>query len=272
MSLDRRLTPFSGRVAHVSLRGQVAAEAFVEGEPAALAVPLADLCAAPGGARDRQLLLGAAVTVLERRDGWAFVQAVADGYCGWLEAVALGPSESSTHVVAAATHLYPAPDLKRRETGRLSLNARVTVTGAEGAFLSTPQGWLPAVHLRPLGAPEADPVAVAERLIGTPYLWGGNSRDGIDCSGLVQAALWACGRDCPGDSDLQAALGRPLAEGERPARGDLAFWPGHVGWMVDAETLIHANAHHMAVAVEPLAVAAERIAAAGLGPPQLRRM
>jgi cell wall-associated NlpC family hydrolase len=272
--MDRRLTPANGRVAHAALRGRVAAERFVEGRAARLAVPLADLCAAAEGARDRQLLLGAAVTVLEERDGWAFVQAAADGYVGWLPAAALGEGPAPTHrVAAAATHLYPAPDLKRRERARLSLGAALAVTGAEGAFLETPQGWVPAVHLRPLEAPEADPVAVAERLLGTPYLWGGNSRDGIDCSGLVQAALFACGRPCPGDSDLQeAGLGTTLPPGAELVRGDLVFWKGHVGWMADAATLLHANAHHMAVAAEPLAGAAARIAAAGGGDWRARRL
>jgi len=263
---DRRLTPWNGRVAHVSLRGRVAAERFVEGEPAAVAVPLADLCATAGGARDRQLLMGAAFGVLERRGGWAFGMAGDDGLVGWIAEAALGPPVRPSHRVAApATHLYPAPDLKTREVARLSLGARLEVTGVDGAFARCAAGWVPAVHLRPVDAPEADPVTVAESLVGTPYLWGGNSRDGIDCSGLVQAALRACGRPCPADSDLQrAALGRPLRADEAPRRGDLAFWSGHVGWMADATTLLHANAHHMAVAAEPLAGAAARIAAAGV--------
>lgn len=272
---DRRLTPANGRVAHVSLRGQVAADTFVEGELARVAAPLADLCAAPGGARDRQLLAGAAFLVLERRDGWAFGRAEADGYVGWLAEAALAGWVAPTHRMAApATHLYPAPDLKARETARLSLGAHLTVTGATGAFLRTDTGaFVPAAHLRPLGAWEDDPVRVAESLIGTPYLWGGNSRDGIDCSGLVQAALFACGRPCPGDSDLQAAaLGRPLPAGAALRRGDLAFWPGHVGWLADAGTLLHANAHHMAVAAEPLAGAVARIAEAGGGAPAFRRL
>lgn len=273
--MDRRLTPANDRVAHVALRGQVAAERFVPGVPAQVAVPLTDLCAAPAGARDRQLLLGAAVTRLEDRGGWAFVQAAADGYVGWVASSALAEvAAAPTHrVVAAATHLYPGPDLKQRERARLSLGAALVVTGAAGAFLQTPHGWVPAGHLRPLDAPEPDPVAVAERLLGTPYLWGGNSRDGIDCSGLVQAALLACGRPCPGDSDLQeAALGTPLAAGAGLGRGDLVFWRGHVGWMLDDRRLLHANAHHMAVAAEPLAAAAARIAAAGGGNWRARRL
>ena len=259
---DPRLTPSNGRSAHVSLRGRVQAERFTEGTPCRIAWPLADLCTTPAGPRTRQLLMGAAFTRLEARDGWAFGFAGRDGYVGWLCADALEPWADPTHRVAvAATHLYPAADLKARETARLSLGALLTVTGRQCAFAQTDRGFVPACHLRALDDAERDPVAVGERLIGSPYLWGGNSRDGIDCSGLVQIALHACGRDCPGDSDLQArALGTALPEGASLRRGDLVFWPGHVGWMMDEARLLHANAHHMAVAVEPLAEAAARIA------------
>ncbi|SFD71579.1 NlpC/P60 family protein [Roseivivax sediminis] len=268
--MDRRLTPANERIAAAYLQGRVTAPRFVEGEPARVAVPVADLLDAPGGARDRQLLYGAEVTVFERLHAFAFVQSVADGYVGYVAEARLGPTgPAATHVVAArATHAYPEPDFKAREIMGLSLGSRVAVTGgAEGArFVETALGFVPAVHLAPIGAAR-DPVAVAARLIGTPYLWGGNSAFGIDCSGLVQIALAACGMSCPGDSDLQeAALGETLAEGAELRRGDLLFWKGHVGWVADRETLLHANAHHMSVAYEPLGAAIARIEAQGDGP------
>ncbi|MHA6347452.1 C40 family peptidase [Roseivivax sp. CAU 1761] len=266
---DRRLTPANGRVAAAHLRGRVAALAYRAGEPARLAAPLADLCRAPDGPRDRQVLKGAALTVYDRVGGWAFVQAGADGYVGYLREAALtAPGPAPTHRVAArATHLYPAPDFKTRERAALSLGAELAVTGRRGRFAETPEGFVPEAHLAPLDRPETDPVAVAERLLGTPYLWGGNSAWGIDCSGLVQAALRACGRACPGDSDLQeaAGLGRRLDPGAVARRGDLLFWRGHVGWVAGDDLLLHANAHHMAVAFEPLAAACARIAAQGDG-------
>lgn len=265
---DRRLTPFSGRVALDSLRGQLQAEAFTPGEAARVVVPVADLCPAPGALRDRQVLFGAEVVVIERRAEATFVQAQADGYCGWLEVAALGAPAPATHVVsAAATHVYREASIKRGEVLALSLGARLAVLTTEQSFARTPEGFVPLQHIRPLDPPEADPVAVAERLLGTPYLWGGNSRAGIDCSGLVQLALAQCGCPAPGDSDLQrAAFGAFLPEAEPVRRGDLFFWRGHVAMVCDAETLIHANGHTMSVAHEPIAACLARIEAAGESP------
>lgn len=272
--MDRRETPANGRVAHLSLRGQVEAADFVEGEAARVAVPLTDLCAAAGGARDRQVLMGARVTVLERHGGWAFVQARADGYVGYVVEGALGPDAAATHRVAvAATHLYPAANLKLREVAALSFGARLTVVGLTDRWAETDAGlFVPAMHLAPEGTVEPDPVAVAELFLGTPYLWGGNSRAGIDCSGLAQAACLACGIPCPGDSDLQRArVGRALSDNEPGQRGDLVFWKGHVAIMTDAATILHANGAAMAVTREDYAAACARILAAGDGPVLARR-
>jgi len=238
-----------------------------------ISVPLTDLLRAPGGARDRQLLLGEAVRVGEERLGWVRVSAARDGYPGWIAAAALGDlAEPSHRVSARATHLYPVPDFKARETATLSLGSLLAVTATEGRFAETPQGFVPAAHLAPLDAPAADPVAVSETLLGTPYLWGGNSAFGIDCSGLVQMACLACAISCPGDSDEQAErLGAALAPGTPPRRGDLLFWAGHVAWVAGPDLLIHANARDMAVAYEPLRAAVARIEAQGDGPVTLHK-
>ncbi len=267
---DWRLTPATARIAHVSLRGIVAAPAYAEGEALEVVVPVADLARSPGGGRERQLLLGEGVLVLDRDGGWAFGQSARDGYCGWVPSFALGPPTAPTHRVASlGTHLYPEPRLQARASGSLTMGARLRVDAVQGAFAVTPAGCVPAAHLRPLGEVETDPLAVAAQFLHVPYLWGGNTRDGLDCSGLVQAALLACGVPCPGDSDLQRALGRP-AEGP-PRRGDLLFWQGHVAWVADAGTILHANGHHMAVEYENLEAAKARIAAAGGGPVAVHR-
>lgn len=262
--MDRRLSPATDRVAHLRLRGRIDRPAYTEGVPARLALPLTDLLTAPDGRRDRQLNFGADVTVIEERGGMSFVEAAADGYCGWVRSDALTRDlPPITHrITAPATHIYPAADMKQPEIASLSLGARLSVTGTEGRFarLAT-GGFVPIQHVGE--APATDPVPVAESLLGTPYLWGGNSRWGIDCSGLVQAALTACDIRCAGDSDLQRAA---FPQTDTIRRGDLLFWPGHVAMAVSETLMIHATAFAMSVIHEPIAEARARIDAAGEGP------
>lgn len=272
--MDRRLTPANGRVAAAHLRGRVTAERFVKGEARRVCVPVADLLHAPHGRRERQVLLGDPLTVFERREGWAFVQSGKDGYVGYLRAGQFDDRSPPTHrVTAGATHVYPEPDFKRIERARLPFAAQVCVLGDAGPrFLETEDGFVPRAHLAPLDWHFSDPVAVAALFLGTPYLWGGNSRDGIDCSGLVQAACLACGMACPADSDQQEVmLGQPLLANATLQPGDLLFWKGHVAMVVAENRIVHANAHHMAVAMEPLGVAVARIAAQGDGALRARR-
>lgn len=271
--MDRRLTPANGRVAARALAGQVAADRFVAGEPAAVAVPVLDLRVAPGGPRDRQLLFGEAVTVYDRDAEHAFVQAVRDDHVGYVAQAGLGARGTPTHRIGSrATHVYAAEDMKSPDLMRLSFGARVIVTAERKSFFETPDGYIPKTHLRPLDRPFADPVSVAQLFLGAPYLWGGNSDLGLDCSGFVQAGCLACDIACASDSDLQCdALGTDLPVDAAPRRGDVWFWDGHVGWIVDEATLLHANAHHMAVAQEPLEAACRRIKAQGGGPVTARR-
>lgn len=265
--LDPRTTPATADAAAVELRGTVEAARYVRGTPRTVEAPLLDVLDAPRGARTSQILHGEGFRVIDERDGFAFGQGARDGYCGWVLAAGLGKPVEATHWVAApATHLYPRPEVKAPPEAPLSFGAHVRVVDASARFARLASGHhVPALHLQPLSARFSDPVAVAELMLGTPYLWGGASRGGYDCSGLVQAALLACGIPSPRDSDQQTALGRPLREGEPPARGDLVFWDGHVGLMADGETLLHCNAYHMSAVQEPFAEARARIAAGAQG-------
>lgn len=268
MRPDPRLTPANGRVAALSLQGTVEAARFVEGWTRHVAAPLVALRHAPDGRRERELLRGEDVTVFEDRDGWCFVQAARDGYVGYLPSQVLHEMVApDLRVCVRATHAYTQADLKSPDLMTLSFGSRLRHMGQEGRFILTDAGHVPAGHLAPTSRLEDDPVSVATLLLGTPYLWGGNSAFGIDCSGLVQAACLACGISCPGDSDMQAAdLGASVSDGSAPRRGDLLFWKGHVAWVAGADMILHANAHHMAVAFEGLAAAVARIEAQGGGP------
>lgn len=272
--MDRRLTPANGRVAHESLRGRVEAGRYVRGHWQRVTAPVADILSRPYGPRDRQLLFGERVLVLDEVDGHAFLRAERDGYVGYVATGALGPDGHATHWLhAPASHLYPAPDIKQRELGLLSLGSRLTIVAEHGKFAETDTGaFVHARHISPLSARATDPVLVAESFLGTPYLWGGDSRQGIDCSGLVQAAFLACGIPCPADSDLQEEdFGRPLDEDEALQRGDMIFWKGHVALVAGPDRILHANGHDMAVAFEGLQAAINRIADQGEGPVTARK-
>ena len=269
---DPRITPANTRAALESLRGTVDAPLYTKGEPAQLIHPLTDLLASPNGKRERQLLLGDGFTVIDRHEGFAFGQSTKDGFCGYLPDSALGPAETPTHWVAAPmTTLYPEASIKARETGALTLGARLTALGEVGKFTQTTRGYVPTLHLKPIGDWHKDPVAIAQTYLGTPYLWGGNSRAGLDCSGLVQACLLSCGHPCPGDADLQQALGKPIAEKAALKRGDLLFWNGHVALCMNADFMIHATAAFMAVVMENTRSAIKRITDQGGGPVIARR-
>lgn len=293
---DPRETPFNGRVAHTSLKGQVDASIFTEGERRHVSYKPVDIRDAPLGNRLRQMNVGEAFCVLEEVDNHAFGFRVLDGYVGWASSAFLSgtPTAFSHQVVAPRAAYLSSSDVKKTQPSDehiLPFGALVEMANHPNPRhqeVAHAQGWLKCreVHgkkipesrfirlsqVMPLDHRASDPVAVAELLLHTPYLWGGNTAFGIDCSGLVQAALLACGIACPGDTDQQEAhLGMGLGQDARLERGDLIFWKGHVAMMLDAETIIHANAHHMAVAIEPLAVASTRIEASGGGPITARK-
>lgn len=271
MSGDPRLTLARPDLAAAGLEGLVRAGRFDETRPMRVIAPSAAIRAAPDADAEQldALLFGEVFDVLEIVGAFAWGQAARDGYVGFAPLAALSAQAlTPTHRVAALrTFAFAEPTIKAPTRGPYSLNALVTVSRFDGRLaLVEDAGWTPLTHLVPVGGQFETPAATAERFVGTPYLWGGRDSVGLDCSGLVQQALYAAGLACPRDADQQSSLGAAIGP-EALERGDLVFWRGHVGMMADGERLVHANAHHMAVAIEPLAEAWTRIAQAGGGDP-----
>jgi cell wall-associated NlpC family hydrolase len=269
---DPRLTPARPDLAAKYLEGKVKAARFVTGEEFEIADALAPLREGPSSsaALQSQALMGERVTIYDRNDeGFAWGQLNGDGYVGWLPDRALAkPTAKPTHkIIALRTFAFPGPSIKLPPVETLVMGTTLTVERDDGTFAVTRDGWhLPRRHVGDIDHRADDFVAVAEQFAGTPYLWGGKSSLGIDCSGLVQVSLNAAGTGCPRDSDMQQdGLGRELNAAEKKTlrRGDLIFWKGHVAIVRDAGTIVHANAYHMATMIENTRDAIARIKAAG---------
>jgi cell wall-associated NlpC family hydrolase len=267
--LDPRINAFRADLAAAALKGVVDAPRFADGIAAIVRWGVAPLRTAPQAEAglNTQLLYGERFTVYDERDGWSWGQSGLDGYVGYLESDLLRRSVfDPTHRVATlATPILPAPEVKSAAVDLLPMNAKVKVVGEENRFSILDDGhFVYAAHLVPHSEKCDDWVRVAESFLGTPYLWGGKTNAGCDCSGLIQTALEMGGFSAPRDSDMMdAALGaaRELRDGLGGLqRGDLVFWKGHVGVMLDAARIVHANAFHMRVVIEPLREAADRIA------------
>jgi cell wall-associated NlpC family hydrolase len=276
---DPRLTPARLDLAAKYLEGKVKAARFVTGEEFEIVDAIAPLRRGPSSGAElaTQALKGERVTIYDRDgEGWAWGQLNGDGYVGWLpDRMLARPGPAPTHkVTALLTFAFPGPSIKLPPIDTLPFAAKVSIARNDGGFSVTHDGrYLPQQNFGVLDAHEQDFVAVAERFIGAPYLWGGKTSLGIDCSGLVQVALNAAGTGCPRDSDMQeAALGNALPQSEPLRRGDLMFWEGHVAIVRDAETIVHANAHHMATAVENTKDAIARIKAAGSDVTSIKRL
>jgi len=282
-TLDPRRNAMRPDLADRRLEGQVSADRFVDGVPRRIIAPLAPLRRHPAGNAplDTEALFGEAVTVFDEDDeGWAWGQLQRDGYVGYLPSAALGmPGAGATHRVSVPrTLVFPGYDIKLPPLHDLPMGAQIAVVGAgqdhNAAYARIePAGAVVVQHVVPLADLAADPVAVAEQFIGVPYLWGGKSASGLDCSGLVQIACLMAGVAAPRDTDMQEReLGTRLAGIEALRRGDLVFWKGHVGIMSDGTSLLHANAHHMSTTVEPLQDAIERLEERGASVTSVRRL
>ena len=269
---DPRLTLMRDGVAAAKLEGVVPAERYMPTTIRQIASPILAIRKTPDSMAEQvdQLLYGETFEVLDEAGGWAFGQTSRDGYVGSVRAEALSTElETPTHWVSALrTYAFAAPSARAPLTGPYSMNALIVVEDGDDERFAAVRGlgFVPRSHLTPVGmAISHDPAGVALRFLGAPYQWGGRDSVGIDCSGLIQQALYACGLACPRDSDMQAALGAPV-EQDGLRRNDLVFWKGHVGVMLDSQRLLHANGFHMATAIEPLADTISRI-----GPPTFCR-
>lgn len=260
---DKRLNAWRDDLADIALRHKVAASHYVTGEPMRVISPRAGLHAKPDETSMMltESLLGDHLTVFENQDGWAWAQMQKDNYVGYIKSNLLVPGwRQATHKVrAAATFIYPQADLKSLPVTRIFLNSSLLVDKINGKWAQLADGgFVYAPHICPQGEFAADPVAVAEKFIHVPYLWGGATQDGLDCSALVQQAWHASGLACPRDSDMIEAFVGDVCPNSLK-RGDLVFWDGHVGIMQNETNMIHANGHHMAVACEPFEQARDRI-------------
>lgn len=262
---DPRLNAYRADIADVALKGRVIADRYTDGAAARICLPVVPSRKVPDRARprDTEYLFGEPVTVFDRGDGWAWVQSSRDRYVGYIEEAALvyGAPAPTHRVHAVRSHLYPAPELKRFALAALPFGAEVTVVDRSGKWAQIADGqWIYDAHLAPLSKLETDPVAVALRFLETPYLWGGRSSEGMDCSALIQFALTVCGIDCPRDTDMQEkALGKSVDPDSGLQKGDLVFWPGHVGIMVDPTRILHSNATDMATGIWDLGTLRDHI-------------
>ena len=259
--MDPRLTPANEIVACSTLKGKINHSNFVEAKNYQVNVPFVDLLGSPDGKRNRQLIYGSKVKYFSAAKGWAFIQNTYDNYVGYVPESTIASETQKTHIVIAPlAHVFVEPNIKSKNIEILPLAARVSGEVIENGFLETELGWISVSQLKRKTELSKDPVEVSKLLQNAPYLWGGNTTLGIDCSGLIQISLLLCGIDCPGDSDQQMnTLGQNIDIGSPRKKGDILFWKGHVAWVVNERQILHANAYHMATVIEEANEAIERI-------------
>ena len=266
--LDNRLHAWRPDLADAKLRGRIDAKRFIEGVSMEVVVPVATIHreASSTAMQTTQALFGERLLAFEIRDDWVWCQLEWDGYVGYIAKAAVSNDLTNpTHRISVpTTFLYPLPDIKSQAPVNLPMNSKLEIVANDEKFSRLSNGkYVLTKHVKPLNEYESDFVSVAEKFLDVPYYWGGKTAQGLDCSGLVQTSLEVCGISSPRDTDMQERqLGQNLMINDLDGlrRGDLVFWKGHVGIMVDQKTLLHANGYHMMTVKEPLAEAVTRIA------------
>ena len=255
------MTPANETVACSTLKGKIKHANFVEAKNYQVNVPFVDLLGSPNGKRNRQLIYGSKVKYFSAAKGWAFIQNTYDSYVGYVPESTIASETQKTHIVTAPlAHVFMEPNIKSKNIEILPLAARVSGEMIGNGFLETELGWISVSQLKRKTELSKDPIEVSKLLQNAPYLWGGNTTLGIDCSGLIQISLLLCGIDCPGDSDQQMnTLGQNIDIGSPRKKGDIIFWKGHVAWALNERQILHANAYHMATVIEEANEAIERI-------------
>ncbi|CAN5249998.1 C40 family peptidase [soil metagenome] len=260
--LDKRVHAARGDLADVSLAGVLFSAHYARAIEMSCVVAGAMVHEAGAAASVcvTQLLRGESFHVLDVTAEWAWGFCGHDGYVGYVRREALDKREILDHrVTALSAPVFAAPDIKSHILDFWPAGARFAGL-REDDFLTCAEGYVHHRHASPLDRLQSDWVAIAEEYLGQPYVWGGRGYGGLDCSGLVQVALGRCGMPIPRDTDLQReGIGNPIAEGDMLRRGDLVFFPGHVGIMADGERLLHANAFWMATVIEPMADVVARL-------------
>ncbi|MBL4596567.1 MAG: C40 family peptidase [Robiginitomaculum sp.] len=266
IDFDPRCTPARPDLADIDLQGTIHATRYVTGERGRIGVACTGLYPQPDATQEMQteLLFGEAFNVLETTENWVWGQAMRDGYVGYLARTALSDMLEPDHWVSALrTPIFQWPDLKAPISGFLHRNSWVNVAETSDVYCDVGPGWVHKAHISALDVWAKDFINIALSYLHAPYVWGGRSSSGLDCSALVQNALFACGIKCLRDTDMQEeTVGEKIAfDGDLSTlqRGDLLFWKGHVGIMAETDILLHANAYHMATALEPVDTAIARI-------------
>ena len=259
--MDPRLTPANQNIACSSLRGQIEHTNFVEGQNYQVNVPFVDLLGAPVGERNRQLIYGSKVKYFGKTDGWAFIQNTYDDYVGYVPQETINLETNKTHIVSAPlSHVFSEPNIKAKNIETLPLAAKVSAKTVENGFLEIELGWIPVRQVKLKTEFATNPVEVSKLFLNSPYLWGGNTSLGIDCSGLIQVSMSLCGLRCPGDSDQQLAkLGQNIDIDTTQEKGDILFWKGHVAMCLNSKHLIHAYGPEKKVLIMPILNTIRRI-------------